>query len=393
MAMEMEASARAPARRRRAGPPLSMIVRFLAVGLTILGSVHFYFWWRLVHDTAMPEPFSAAVTLGLVALAASIPAAFALRGEKSVIVSAAFVWMGSLFLLLASLVATDVLRTALHAAGQAAMPRAFEGGAALFAASLVGVGLVNARRLGVKEAQVSLERLPASLDGLVVAQITDLHIGSTIGRAMVEEVVAQANALKPDLIVITGDLADGDPRALADAAAPLGKLSAKHGVWFVTGNHEYFGDVEGWLSLLRSLGIRPLRNERVSIGDGAASFDLAGIDDTVGRWTPGHGPDLPKALAGRDESRELVLLAHRPTVVREAAKSNVGLVISGHTHGGQIWPFHYLVKLDQPWLAGLHRVGERTQLYVSEGTGWWGPPMRLGTTREVTKLVLRARPA
>lgn len=383
----MEAPAQA---RTRSSPPLALFLRFLLVALSILGGVHFYFWLRLVHDTALPEPFFAAATAALVALAIAIPAGFLRRGHGGVLSWAAFTWMGMLFLLLLSLLGGDVLRAGLHLAGAAAMPRAVEGGAATVAAGLVAWSLFHARRLEVRTVEIPLAKLPAALEGFRIAQITDLHIGSTIGREMVEEVVARTNALDPDLVVITGDLADGDPRALASAAEPLGALRARHGVFFVTGNHEYFGDVEGWLSLVRSLGIRTLRNERVTIGDGDASFDLAGIDDTVGRWTPGHGPDLPRALVGRDPSRALVLLAHRPTAAREAAAHGIDLVLSGHTHAGQIWPFRYLVKLDQPWVEGLHDVGQ-TKLYVSAGTGWWGPPMRLGTTREVTSLVLRRR--
>jgi hypothetical protein len=199
-------------------------------------------------------------------------------------------------------------------------------------------------------------------------------------------VVEKVNALEADAIVITGDLVDGPLSALREHVAPLADLRAKHGVYFVTGNHEYYAGADEWIAELRSLGIHVLRNERVSLGDGEHSFDLAGVDDwTAARFGSGHGPNLDKALEGRDASRELVLLAHQPKQIREAAEKGVGLQISGHTHGGQIFPWHALVKLDQPYLAGLSKHGD-TQIYVSRGTGYWGPPIRVGAPSEITLL-------
>jgi hypothetical protein len=167
-------------------------------------------------------------------------------------------------------------------------------------------------------------------------------------------------------------------------------LRAKHGVFFVTGNHEYYSGAEEWCTELTRLGIRVLRNERVSIGDATDSFDLAGVDDhSAKRFGGGHGEDLPKALLGRDPARELVLLAHQPKTIILAQDHGVGLQLSGHTHGGQIWPWTYLVRLQQPVVAGLARFG-KSFVYVSRGTGYWGPPMRLGAPSEITELTLRA---
>jgi predicted MPP superfamily phosphohydrolase len=202
-------------------------------------------------------------------------------------------------------------------------------------------------------------------------------------------VVEKTNALSPDLVAITGDLAEGSVAKFGKEVEPLRKLSAPQGVFFVTGNHEYFHDLDGWLGLLDEFGIRVLRNERVPIGRGGDSFDLAGIDDhDGGRIAPGHGPDLGKALESRDPARALVLLAHQPRIIDEAARLGVGLVLSGHTHGGQIWPFSYLVYLQQPYVRGLKESGG-TKLYLSSGTGFWGPPMRLGTTAEIALITLR----
>jgi predicted MPP superfamily phosphohydrolase len=258
------------------------------------------------------------------------------------------------------------------------------GGAA--AAVATGLGLYAYRqgtgRVAVKEVEVKLPKLPAALDGFVIAQLTDVHVGPTIGRAFIEEIVRTTNALRPDVVAITGDLVDGSVTELGESVAPLAELSPRHGTFFVTGNHEYYAGVDEWMAHLPSLGIKVLRNERVSIG-GEAGFDLAGIDDYHAR------PDLGRALAGRDASRALVLLAHQPKAVLEAAMHGVGLQLSGHTHGGQIWPWGYAVRLQQPYVAGLARHGDTT-LYVSRGTGYWGPPMRLNAPAEITRITLRA---
>jgi predicted MPP superfamily phosphohydrolase len=170
---------------------------------------------------------------------------------------------------------------------------------------------------------------------------------------------------------------------------PLAKLRARYGVFFVTGNHEYYSGVDDWLAELERLGVRPLRNERVALGDRGASIDLAGVDDQSARgFGPGHGADYAKALGGAEPDRELILLAHQPSQIIHAARAGVGLQLSGHTHGGQIWPFGALVRLNQPYIAGLHRHDDRTQIYVSRGTGYWGPPMRLFCPAEITKVVL-----
>ena len=384
------------------------IAAFMAVAITIVAAVHVFFWLRLVRDPALPAPWRAVSTVAMIVLAASLPLSFPLsralpmRAAK-ITLFPVYTWMGIMFLLFSVLVTAEGLRIALSI-GRSALGgtppdperRVFLArllaGAAVAVAGGAGALAVRAglSRIAVRELEVPLSRLPRELDGTVVVQLTDLHVGPILGRSFVEEVVSLVNALAPDLVVLTGDLADGSVARLAAVTAPLANLRARYGVFFVTGNHEYYSGADEWLAEVSRLGMRTLRNERVTIGDGRASFDLAGVDDwNADGMAPGHGHDLARAVAGRDPSRELVLLAHQPRAIYDAAHHGVGLQLSGHTHGGQLWPFSYLVRLQQPFVAGLARI-RGTTLYVSRGTGFWGPPMRLGAPAEVTRIVLRA---
>jgi hypothetical protein len=255
------------------------------------------------------------------------------------------------------------------------------------AAGALGVGgMVNvARGFHVRRVRVPLDRLAPSGSGYVIVQITDLHVGPTIGRGFVSSVVREANALEPDMVVITGDLVDGSVAELGPLVAPLAELRARDGVFFVTGNHEYYSGADAWIAHLPSLGIRVLRNERVDI---RGLFELAGVDDaSARRMLPHHGQDVAKAAAGRDPARPLVLLAHQPKALPHALEAGVDLQLSGHVHGGQMVPFNWLVRLDQPVVSGLHLV-DKTWIYVSMGTGYWGPPMRVGTASELTRIEL-----
>lgn len=363
----------------------------------------------MIRDPGLAPPVARALTIALVGLYLSIPATLLLgrslgTGPARPLVWIAFVWMGMTFILLVTLALTDLARGLLTVATRLAaepvpadpgrrvvLARMFAGGATAVAASL---GLVALRsglaRVALREVHVRLDRLPSELDGTTIVQLTDIHIGPTLKRDFLEHVVERANAANPDVIAITGDLVDGSVERLGPLLAPLARLRARHGVYFVTGNHEYYSGADAWCAELTRLGIRVLRNERVSIGAGDVSFDLAGIDDHDSRhFGNGHGPDIARAVAGRDPSRELVLLAHQPRAVFDAQEHGVGLQLSGHTHGGQIWPWNFLVRLQQPVVSGLARFG-KTLVYVSNGTGYWGPPMRLFAPAEITKIVLLA---
>jgi len=388
----------------------SMIMFLLVLILVVFGG-HYYIWSRLVRDPAWPAPWGTIATAVLIALALYLPATTFLaralpRSFATPISVVAFTWMGLGFLFTVAIFATDLARwMATFGAWLWAslVPRdpvdpvrrelLTRGAATAATAFALGSGAVALRgglgEVDVAEVPVELERLPPQLGGFTIVQLTDIHIGALIGHRFIDQIVEKTNALRPDLIVITGDLVDGKVPELRRHAEPLGRLQARHGVYFVTGNHEYYSGVDPWLAFLERLGIRVLRNERIAIGDGAVSFDLAGIDDaTAHKFGNGHGADLERALRGRDPERELVLLAHQPKAILDPAAAQVGLQLSGHTHGGQIWPFNHLVPLQQPYVAGLHRHGPNTQIYVSCGTGFWGPPMRLGAPAEITKIVL-----
>ncbi len=311
-----------------------------------------------------------------------------------------YVWLGLAILLFFVLVGSEVVRAAVRIGALATsgpldperrtfLSRSIAGAASLVGLALAGAGMTSALgRVALARVTVPLRRLPQALSGIRIVQLSDLHIGPTLGRAWLADVVAEVNAAAPDVVVITGDLVDGSVSDLRAEVAPLADLRAPHGVFFVTGNHEYYSGADEWLAELRRLGVRPLRNERVSIGEGEHSFDLAGVDDWSARRFGGdHGPDLARALAGRDERRELVLLAHQPKQIHEAEKLGVGLQLSGHTHGGQIFPWGLFVRLDQPYVAGLSQHGA-THIYVSRGTGFWGPPIRVAAPPEISVLEL-----
>ena len=375
-----------------------MVFAVLLLG-GILGSVHYYAWTRLVRDAQLPPPWSTVAAWTLFSLAALLVVAMASsfflpKSLSSPLLWAAYVWMGLAFFVVVLLAVTDLAQLVTRLGGLATDLPALEPErrvflkrsiAAVVALAAIGLGIAGLgeglARVRVKKIRVSLRRLHPQRVGYKIVQLSDIHVGPTIGRAFIEEIVAQTNALAPDMVVITGDLVDGRLHALRDAVAPLASLKAKDGVFFVTGNHEYYSGVEEWLEYLPTLGIRVLRNERVVIGSGPDAFEIAGVDD----WSA-H-PDLPRALAGRDRGRVLILLAHQPKQIFEAAQADVDLQLSGHTHGGQLFPFNLLVRLQQPYVAGF-AMHEGTAIYVSRGTGYWGPPMRLGSPAEITHIEL-----
>ena len=294
---------------------------------------------------------------------------------------AGYATMSVFSILLVLVMTSDVIRLSLRIVSASVSARTMSFATIGAAAVLAFVGFVQARRPRV----VSLE-IPAPLDYRIV-QWSDVHIGPTIQRRFVESLVERTNALDADAIVITGDLVDGYVDGLRHAMEPLRDLRARDGVFVVTGNHEYYWRASEWVKEFARLGLTFLKNEHRVIND---DLVIAGVTDPAGRYT--HKPDAAAALKGVPREAFKVLLAHRPQVAQAASKLGVDLQLSGHTHGGQFFPFNLLIRWFQPVVAGLHRIGD-TLLYVSRGTGYWGPPSRLGVGGEITLIDLTSRSA
>ena len=253
-------------------------------------------------------------------------------------------------------------------------------------------GLWNARRTAqVVRVDVPIAQLPPALHGFSIAQISDVHVGPTIKRGYLQAIVERVNALQADMVAVTGDLVDGSVQSLAAHVAPLAHLSSRHGTFFVTGNHEYYSGAQAWVDELRRLGLRVLINEHVLLRHGDAAVALAGVADySAHHFDHTHRSDPQAAIAGLADPAALrVLLAHQPRSAPAAAEAGFHLQLSGHTHGGQFLPWNWFVRLQQPFTAGLNRWQD-LWVYTSRGTGYWGPPKRLGAPSEITHLRLVA---
>ena len=386
---------------------------FIVILSTVLGLMTLYLWKRLVKDTTAPGRTRWILTAGLGALSVLLVATLVLPRVTGLTEAAwlawpGYLWFGLLAYLFLTLLVLEPVRLALRGwvkqeppvaadeptAKPAVNRRVFLARAGATAAGAASVGLVGfgaATALGPPDllrVPVRLSKLDPAFDGFRIAVVSDIHLGPLAGRSHTERIVRMINETEPDLVAIVGDLVDGTVAELGPAAEPLQDLHSREGTFFVTGNHEYFvEDPFSWLRELERLGVQPLRNENTVIRRGSAAFDLAGVNDIAGeeRSDP---PDFDRALAGRDPSRPTVLLAHQPVQVGQAAARGVDLQLSGHTHGGQMWPFHYVVRAVQPSLAGLSNV-DGTQLYVSRGAGSWGPPVRVGAPPDISVLTLQ----
>ena len=387
----------APARRSRALRPLLFGATLTAVLLVMFGVP----WWSLVVAGARwPAGVVAAGTvlfaLAMVALPVTMLLGHARRQDWAARVGD--VLLGVIWVVFSWTVIGDLVKLPLRFAGvdEPTRSRVVAGGVLLVSLALVIWGYVEAMRVPrVRHVDVTLPRLGAGLDGLRVVLLTDTHYGPINRERWSARVAEVVNGLDADVLCHTGDIADGTVDQRRAQAAPLGTMTATLARTYVTGNHEYFGEAQGWLDHMRELGWEPLHNRHLVVERGGDRLVVAGVDDrtAAGSGSPGHRADHAAALAGADPELPVLLLAHQPQQVGKAAEHGIDLQISGHTHGGQIWPFHYLVRLDQPALQGLTRHGERTQLYTSRGTGFWGPPLRVFAPSEISVLTLRAAPA
>ncbi|MCI3239588.1 MULTISPECIES: metallophosphoesterase [Streptomyces] len=409
-----------------------MVVLYVLIALLVLGvlvTANWYLWRRLFRDTtARPGPVrraGAAVIAGGWVLAVG-----ALVAERAgapfwlqqVLAWPGFLWLALSIYLLLAVVAGEIVRPLVlrvlarrkqaaadgrqeqpepepeaepvHEPGpgpkSAPVPqpsrrlfvsRVVAGVGAAAAVGTVGYGTYGVLRgPRVKRVTVPLAKLPREAHGYRIAVVSDIHLGPILGRSFTQKVVDTINSTRPDIVAVVGDLVDGSVRDLGPAAAPLTRLEAPS--YFVTGNHEYFSGAEQWVEEVRRLGLRPLENARTEL----PWFDLAGVNDVAGE-SEGHGPDFGRALGDRDTARACVLLAHQPVQIHDAVRHGVDLQLSGHTHGGQLWPGSLIAEAANPTVAGLERYGD-TQLYVSRGAGAWGPPTRVGAPSDITVIEL-----
>ena len=253
------------------------------------------------------------------------------------------------------------------------------------------IGFINARRLAeVVKVDIPLDGLSPALNGFTIVQISDIHVGSTIKADYVQAIVDRVNTLNPDVIAITGDVVDGSVEHLASEAAPLAQLRARYGAYVVTGNHEYYSGAEEWMDEFRKLGLRTLMNEHVVVEHDGARLVVAGVNDfSATRLDLANGSDPEAAQSGSPDGVPKILLAHQPRSAPGAVEAGFDVQLSGHTHGGQFWPWNHFVRMQQPYTAGLHRLG-RLWVYTSRGTGYWGPPKRFGAPSEITLIKLSA---
>ncbi|OJH37353.1 metallophosphoesterase [Cystobacter ferrugineus] len=397
--------------------PTRLLVFFSLLSLIVVGG-HLYLYRRLFRDTGRSPLWrrTGAILMGVLgaSLILSRPLmALAPSAAMSAFAQGSWYWMGVAAYLLLTMFAVGGARTLAgwiarrraaptNPAGNAApvseerrefLARAGAGVALAATGGITGHGTWRAFHPPVvNEVAVKLPGLPKALDGVTIVQLSDIHVGPLIQRRFMDELVARTNALKGDLVCITGDLVDGSVEELGHAAAALRELRSRYGTYFCTGNHEYYSGDEEWTEALTRMGVTVLRNRHVRVGDAGASFDLVGVDDWAAARSgyPARGYDLSAAISGRDPSRASVLLAHQPAGWREQAqKAGLGLQLSGHTHGGQMFPFTLAVSAIWEHDAGIFREGDYS-LYVSRGTGFWGPPVRVAAPPEIVKVTLLA---
>jgi len=376
-------------------------MRLQAISLLL----HAYVGWRLVPGLDSP---AGAVVLAVLLLVSALTLPYGLGARRAGPGrgAAALAWIGlvcmglfsSLFVLtavrdVALLLATGVAALWPGALSPASLVTPSARAVAIAVVLVTLWGFANARRVArVVRVDVPIAGLPAALDGFAIAQISDVHVGPTIKRPYVEAIVATVNRLDVDLVAVTGDLVDGSVAELAEHVAPLASLRSREGSFFVTGNHEYYSGAAGWVRELRRLGLTVLMNEHAVVRRGNARLVVAGVTDySAGHFDPAAASDAAAALAGSPAGAVRLLLAHQPRSAAAAEAAGFDLQLSGHTHGGQFLPWNFLVRLQQPFTAGLHRW-RRMWVYTSRGTGYWGPPKRFGAPSEITLLRLVAAP-
>ncbi|MFC5481150.1 metallophosphoesterase [Massilia suwonensis] len=367
--------------------------RNLLVVLSLLVLLHVYIGVRLMPALGLGLTGMLAGTVFLLLSTVLVPVGLLSSSLRRRRWSEQLAWLGLLAMgLFSSLLVSTFVRelllvvAAVAGIGSPALDYYSALAVPIVALGVTIVGFVNARRVArVKRVDVPIEGLPEPLHGYSIAQISDIHVGPTIKRPYLNAIVNRVNALEADAIAVTGDLVDGSVQRLALHTQPLARLSAPDGAFFVTGNHEYYSGAEEWIAELRRLGLTVLLNQHVVRRRGEAALMIAGVADyTAHHFNPAHRSDPQLAAAGAPSDLAVkILLAHQPRSAPAAAEAGFDLQLSGHTHGGQFFPWNLFVPLQQPFVAGLHRV-RRLWVYTSRGTGYWGPPKRFGAPSEIT---------
>lgn len=374
-----------------------MRTRILVV-LALLAALHAYIGWRVIPD--MPVGIGVQLACGLWLLASLVLIPIGLLSRRADGHSAGAeraAWAGLIALgMFSSLFVLTLLRDVLLLVAAIA---GFHSGklvadsalaVPLIAAAVTLVGFINARRVArVVHVDVPIDGLPEALHGFTIAQISDIHVGPTIKRDYLDAIVERVNALQADAVAVTGDLVDGRVHHLAEHTAPLAKLQSRHGAFFVTGNHEYYSNAHEWIVEVERLGLHVLMNEHVVLNHEGEKVLMAGVTDyTAHHFDPSHKSDPHRAAAGAPANVGVkILLAHQPRTAQQAADAGFDLQLSGHTHGGQFFPWNLFVPMQQPYVAGLKRL-QQLWIYISRGTGYWGPPKRFGAPSEITRLRL-----
>jgi predicted MPP superfamily phosphohydrolase len=377
------------ARRRRAASFVTLLVTILALLFGVP-------WWTLVLAPGWPTTVTVVGTVGFAVAVVAFPFLMFLghgrRHDLAAVVGDTT--LGVVWVLFAWSVMGTVIGASLRAVGVSATSRAVAAAVAFISTGLLLWGYVEAMRVPrVRTTEIRLPRLATGLDGLRVVLITDTHYGPIDRTRWSAKVVEAVNSLDADIVCHTGDIADGTVEQRRSQSTHLGDVRSRYARAYVTGNHEYIGGgADEWLEHLAELGWESLHNRNIVVERDGSRLIVAGVDDRTAHSTgrPGHGADHATALAGVDPDLPVLLLAHQPQQIQAAVAHGVDLQISGHTHGGQIWPFHLLVRTDQPVLQGLSSHGSRTQLYTSRGTGFWGPPFRVFAPSEISLLILRS---
>ncbi|WP_374509205.1 metallophosphoesterase [Niveibacterium sp.] len=368
---------------------------FLLIATALLGLLHYYIGSRLLPALGLSDTAAALAWAVLALSVLLIPASLIARHITRPPLADRLTWAGSIAMgLFSSVLVLTALRDLAQMLAADHLPAAFgtlsAQGVILLATLVTLAGFINARRTAsVVTVDVPLANLPEALQGFTIAQISDIHVGPTIKRGYLDRIVDRVNTLQPDLIAVTGDLVDGSVRDLAPHTEPLKRLAARYGAYFVTGNHEYYSNAHAWIAEVERLGVKVLMNEHVVLDHGGARLVVAGVTDyTAHQFDPRHRSDPLAALAGAPaDAAAKVLLAHQPRSAEAAADAGFDLQLSGHTHGGQFFPWNLFVPLQQPFTAGLHKLRD-LWVYTSRGTGYWGPPKRFGAPSEITRVRL-----